>query len=487
MTTAPRPLVVVGDVLLDQDIDGEATRLAPDAPAPVVDVAVDRSRPGGAGLVAMLAARQGREVVLVTALGDDTASQTVRNALAPCLELVELPLEGTVPVKTRIRAGGRPLVRVDRGGGTPGNPGPAALAALRDARAVLVADYGRGTATVLRQQLGAAARRAPLVWDPHPRGEQPVPGARLATPSAAEARALLGAARPALSGGADTLHAHGGRGARLAERWRAAAVAVTLGERGAILTLPHSDSPMYVPAPHRAQGDPCGAGDCFAATAAGALADGGLPEEAVQLAVAEAAAFVTAGGAGNPALWELPGGPGTRPAEPRRPADAYALAEAVRARGGTVVATGGCFDLLHAGHVGLLQNARRTGDCLIVCVNSDASVGRLKGPGRPITPVADRVRVLSGLGCVDAVAVFDEDTPERLLRRLRPDVWVKGGDYSADALPEAAVLRAWGGQTLVLPYLDGRSTTELARRAALGPALDPGSGRTAAPPLRTRR
>ncbi|NEW74077.1 D-beta-D-heptose 1-phosphate adenosyltransferase, partial [Streptomyces rapamycinicus] len=154
---APRPLVVVGDVLLDQDIDGEATRLAPDAPAPVVDVDVDRSRPGGAGLAAMLAARQGREVVLVTALGDDTASQTVRNALTPGVRLVELPLDGTLPVKTRIRAGGRPLVRVDRGGGTPGNPGPDALAALRDARAVLVADYGRGTAAALRRQLGAAA------------------------------------------------------------------------------------------------------------------------------------------------------------------------------------------------------------------------------------------------------------------------------------------------------------------------------------------
>ncbi|MBA6441710.1 D-glycero-beta-D-manno-heptose 1-phosphate adenylyltransferase [Streptomyces sp. GMR22] len=482
---APRPLVVVGDVLLDQDIDGEATRLAPDAPAPVVDVDVDRSRPGGAGLAATLAARQGREVVLVTALGDDTASQTVRNALTPGLRLVELPLDGTLPVKTRIRAGGRPLVRVDRGGGTPGNPGPDALAALRDARAVLVADYGRGTAAALRRQLGAAARRVPLVWDPHPRGEQPVPGARLATPSAAEARALLGSARHALSGDADSLHAHGGRGARLAERWRAAAVAVTLGELGAVLALPHRENPMYVPAPHPAQGDPCGAGDCFAATAAGALADGALPEEAVQLAVAEAAEFVTAGGVGNPALWDLPGGPGLHPTELRRPADAHALAEAVRARGGTVVATGGCFDLLHAGHVGLLQNARRIGDCLIVCVNSDASVGRLKGPGRPINPVADRIRVLSGLGCVDAVAVFDEDTPEPLLRQLRPDVWVKGGDYSADALPETAVLRDWGGQALVLPYLDGRSTTELARRATLGPHISTQPPATS--PLHPRR
>ncbi|MCG0288237.1 D-glycero-beta-D-manno-heptose 1-phosphate adenylyltransferase [Streptomyces sp. PSAA01] len=479
MSAAQRPLVVVGDTLLDQDVDGEATRLAPDAPAPVVDVTVDRSRPGGAGLAALIAARGGREVVLVTALGDDAASRVVRETLRSLVTLVELPLDGALPVKTRIRAGGRPLVRVDRGGGTPGSPGRATVAALRNAGAVLVADYGHGTAGALRRHLADAAHTAPMVWDPHPRGERPVPGVRLATPNAAEARLLLGS-----DGGPRNdqgpLRVHGARGTRLGELWGAAAVAVTLGERGALLTRPRSGDHMYVPVVRRAQGDPCGAGDCFAATAASVLAGGGLPEEAVQLAVAEAAAFVASGGAG-----------GLRPRDalsddeaPRRPYDAYDLAGAVRARGGTVVAAGGCFDLLHAGHVGLLQNARRTGDCLIVCVNSDASVTRLKGPGRPINPVADRVRVLSGLGCVDAVAVFDEDTPEPLLRRLRPDVWVKGGDYSADTLPEAAVLREWGGQALVLPYLDGRSTTELARRAALGSTVHP-----APPPVpsRTRR
>lgn len=484
MTAAQRPLLVVGDALLDQDIDGEATRLAPDAPAPVVDVLSDRSRPGGAGLAAYLAAREGREVVLVTALGHDAVGQAVRDALAPHVTLVELPLDGTLPVKTRVRAAGRPLVRVDRGGGTPGHAGPAVVAALREARAVLVADYGRGIAAVLRPYLGEAARHVPVVWDPHPRGPEPVPGIRLATPNAAEARHRVDVpAGPYLDAGeADSLQAHGSRGARLAERWRAAAVAVTLGERGAILTLPHSDNPMYVPASRRATGDPCGAGDCFAATAAGALADGGLLEEAVQLAVVRSATFVAAGGAGNADLWQTRGGARGQGTRDRRPTDAYALADAVRARGGTVVATGGCFDLLHAGHVGLLQNARRTGDCLIVCVNSDASVGRLKGPGRPINPVADRVHVLSGLGCVDAVAVFDEDTPKALLRRLRPHVWVKGGDYSADSLPEAAVLREWDGQALVLPYLDGRSTTELARRAALAPVSLPGDA-----PLRADR
>lgn len=452
-----RPLVVVGDILLDRDIRGDVDRLAPDAPVPVVDVTADLHRPGGAGLAALLAARTGRAVVLVTALGEDRASDRVRDALDGRVRLVELPLDGTLPEKTRVLAAGRPLVRIDRGGGEVGPPTEAVRETLAGASAVLVADYGRGVAGAVRPLLARAAHRVPLVWDPHPRGGPPVPGARLVTPNAAEASALC-------PGDGDCLGAHARRGAELARRWEAATVAVTLGDRGALLTRPLTDAPMLVPAPYTAVGDPCGAGDCFAALATVALADGALPEEAVQRAVTGAAAFVAAGGACDPAL--------RRPAGSPDPADApaggaFALARTVRARGGTVVATGGCFDLLHAGHVGLLDSARRIGDCLIVCVNSDDSLRRLKGPGRPLTPLEDRLRVLAALGSVDAVVAFDEDTPETLLRSLRPDVWVKGGDYTPDALPEAAVLRDWGGQAVVLPYLDGRSTTRLAARAAL--------------------
>ncbi|POX43860.1 D-glycero-beta-D-manno-heptose 1-phosphate adenylyltransferase, partial [Streptomyces sp. Ru71] len=213
--------------------------------------------------------------------------------------------------------------------------------------------------------------------------------------------------------------------------------------------------------------DPCGAGDRFAATAAGLLADGALVGEALQGAVAAATAFVGAGGAA--ALPEHATEPSAAESHPNAAqGDPFATAARVRAAGGTVVAAGGCFDLLHAGHVGLLQAARRIGDCLVVCVNSDASVRRRKGDGRPVNPLADRVRVLRALGCVDAVAVFDEDTPERLLARLRPDVWVKGGDYTGAELPEAALLKEWGGQAVLLPYLDGRSSTELIARAAEG-------------------
>ena len=453
------PLVVVGDSLLDVDVDGDAERLAPDAPVPVVDVTAERSRPGGAALAACLAARTGHEVVLVTALGHSPAADALRLHLAGRVRLVELPLDGDVPVKTRVRVEGRPLLRIDRGGGTAGAPDRPVEEALAYGAAVLVADYGRGVAERLRPLLAAAAPRAPLVWDPHPRGGPPVGGARLVTPNAAEARVLAAALDPDAPTG-NGLADHTRRGALLADRWHAAAVAVTLGARGALLSR-GADSPILLPAPYRAVGDPCGAGDCFAAATTAALATGSIPEEAVQRGVTAAADFVARGGAGNPNLWNGRGG-----ARGEAPPNAVELAAAVRARGGTVVATGGCFDLLHAGHVSLLESAARLGDCLIVCLNSDDSVRRLKGAGRPLNPVGDRARVLTGLGCVDAVQVFDEDTPERVLRTLRPHVWAKGGDYRAESLPEARVLAEWAGHALVLPYLAGRSTTALAERAA---------------------
>ena len=138
----------------------------------------------------------------------------------------------------------------------------------------------------------------------------------------------------------------------------------------------------------------------------------------------------------------------------------------MRTSGGTVVATGGCFDLLHAGHVAVLAQARSLGDCLVVLLNSDDSVRRLKGPSRPLQTADDRAAVLLALGCVDAVLVFGEDTPSEALSALQPDVFAKGGDYALTSIPEADVVAQWGGQAVVLPYLAGRSTTNLIREAA---------------------
>jgi rfaE bifunctional protein nucleotidyltransferase chain/domain/rfaE bifunctional protein kinase chain/domain len=456
------PLVVVGDALLDRDLEGRAERLAPDAPVPVVDDPAERRRPGGAALAATLAAHaDGREVVLVTALAADEAGADLRELLERAgVGVVDLGLAGRTPEKVRVRVEGRSLLRLDRATrpGAVGTLDRAGRRALAGAAAVLVADYGRGVAAEpgVRDALAGLPARRPLVWDPHPRGPAPVPGARLATPNLKEAAGFA----PRVAG--DGLAAVTARARALAGRWTAAGVAVTLGAGGALL-VEGAGAPLVVPAPAAAGGDPCGAGDRFAATAAGLLADGALPSEAVAGAVAAASAFVAAGGA---ATVQLPAPDPTGPATPDPaggpPLDrALRLVDLVRARGGTVVATGGCFDLLHAGHVATLRAARTLGDCLVVCLNSDDSVRRLKGLERPLVPQVDRVAVLEALGCVDAVVPFDERTPEAVLRRLRPDVFAKGGDYALADLPEAALLASWGGQAVVLPYLEGRSTTQL--------------------------
>jgi D-beta-D-heptose 7-phosphate kinase/D-beta-D-heptose 1-phosphate adenosyltransferase len=374
--------------------------------------------------------------------------------------VLDLGLDGDTPEKVRVRSDGRTLLRLDHGHqpSPPGQLTPAARRALTGAAGVLVADYGRGLAAqpAVRRALGRLPAQVPVVWDPHPRGPAPVPGARLATPNLAEAAAFARRV-PAAATQLATAAAHG---QALAARWRAAGVAVTLGSRG-VLLVEGEGSPRLLAAPPVAAGDPCGAGDRFASTAAGRLAAGALTSEAVAAAVDAAARFVAGGGAAGVEL--AAGQP-----DPTRTVgleQAEELVAAVRRRRGTVVATGGCFDLLHAGHVATLSSARALGDCLIVCLNSDHSVRRLKGPARPLVPERDRAAVLAALGCVDAVVVFDEPTPEHVLDRLRPDVFAKGGDYALTDLPEAALLAAWGGQAVILPYVAGRSTTRLLEEA----------------------
>ncbi|WP_210154373.1 PfkB family carbohydrate kinase [Microbispora oryzae] len=473
------PLVVIGDSLLDVDVEGDADRLCPDAPAPVVDVHAERCRPGGAGLAALLAARDGAEVVLITALGDDPSGRALDRLLASSAEIVRMPLHGTTARKTRVRARGQTLVRVDTGDGRPAFGGLSrdrAVAALRSAGAVLVADYGRGVADLHRDLLTALLRRrdVPVVWDPHPRGSPPVPGCALVTPSEAEARALCAGA-----------YGTPGRAAeRLVRDLEAAAVAVTLGERGTVLARRAARS-SRIPAVEVAGGavsggaDACGAGDRFAAEAAVALGRGEPVEDAVARAVEAAGRFVADGGAAGLRLSEPAAGPSPAASSAVSSAalpvassaalsaalppgaSAFDVADAVRAAGGRLIATGGCFDLLHAGHVSLLRRARALGDALVVCLNSDESVRRLKGPRRPVVAEHDRSEVLRALDCVDAVLIFGADTPSEVIARLRPDVWVKGGDYSEWSMPEADAVRRAGGEVVILPTVAGYSTTGL--------------------------
>ena len=434
-------VVVVGDVLLDVDVTGDVRRRLPEANAPVIDDPRERLRPGGAGLAAALAAADGHEVVLVTALAADPAGSRIHELCSGAgITVLAVPQHGTTPVKRRIIAEQQPVARLDEGSCGPIEPVPAdALEAIGAADAILVSDYGQGLTSVanLRRPLSgiAATTSIPIVWDPHPRGEAPVPGVRLATPNRAEAAAFAGQA----AGTGASEHA-----AALREAWRARAVCVTLGADGAVVAE-GDGAPREIPAHRVGFQDTCGAGDRFAATVTASLTGTASTETAVKTAVEAAGDFVAAGGAGS-----------------FTPADR-------RTGGRTLVATGGCFDLLHAGHVATLQAARRLGDRLVVCLNSDASVRRLKGEDRPVVPERDRARLLAALDCVDDVVVFDEDTPVHVLAQLRPDIWVKGGDYAEDDLPESDLLATWGGRTVVVPFHDGHSTTSLIETARAMP------------------
>ena len=446
-------IVVVGDCLRDVDVVGAVDRLCPDAPAPVLAESSRRDRPGGAGLTALLASRSTqRPVRLVTALGAD--ADAMRSLLAG-VDVVAVPADGTTPTKTRMLADDRVLLRVDAGGLGSFTASDEAVAAIAGAGVVLVSDYGRGTTAdpAIRAALTDAATRVPVVWDPHPNGAPPVPGATLVTPNLGEARGYVSELR----GHSTKVRSRGfpqepaQLGEALREHWGVAAVAVTAGSSGAVLRSATGTS--VTPAAPAAGGDPCGAGDRFAAGVAVALAEGSAVDDAVRRGVADAAAFVAAGGASGLDDDASPGG-----------ADPIAAA---RARGATVVATGGCFDLLHAGHARTLAAARQLAGedgVLVVCLNSDASVRRLKGPDRPVVAEADRAEMLAALAAVDAVEVFDEDDPRAVLDRLRPDVWVKGGDYATDELLETPLVRSWGGEVVAVPYHAGRSSTRLLAR-----------------------
>ncbi|MFI7481870.1 PfkB family carbohydrate kinase [Kocuria sp. M1R5S2] len=461
--SGPR-VVVVGDALLDRDVTGTSTRLSPDAPVPVVDVDAVLASPGGAGLAALLcgeppavgAVPARAHVTLLAPVAPDAAGHELADALGE-VALERLGHEGGTRTKTRIRSSGQTLVRVDEGGpGTPvGVTADRVAEVLDGADAVLVSDYGGGVTRdpAVRAALAEHARHGVVVWDPHPRGGEPVPGCALVTPNAAEAEAALGApGTPRDLAGA------------LRGRWAARAVAVTAGDEGAYLAT--AVGTELVPAAPVRNTDPCGAGDRFASAAVLGLAAGAHVTAAVEAAVEAAGQWVAAGGAAAyRARRAVPRRPVPHPGTERLPREVRDLLADVRGRGGTVVATGGCFDVLHAGHIASLDAARRLGDALVVLLNSDDSVRRLKGPGRPVVGEADRARVLGALRSVDAVLVFDEDDPRAALRLLRPDVWVKGGDYTPEQLPEAADVQGWGGRVTVLPYLSGRSTTAILQRA----------------------
>lgn len=381
-----------------------------------------------------------------------------------------LPCGGATTTKTRVRAKDHALLRLDEGGPTLLKPTADTRGLLRrllaSADAVLVSDYGQGIthSPYVRQALATTASRVPVVWDPHPRGAAPLPATAVVTPNLAEARqaaaAGLGAAESATAQVAQL-------SSILLQQWGCAAVIVTTGEHGALLQERHSAAQLFA-APHVQCVDPCGAGDQFAATVTLELAHGRPLPQAVQTAVATASSYVSAGGASRLQFTDHSGQPaGHSGAVPERESPLAWRLEELRRAGKTVVATGGCFDLLHVGHLATLQAARQLGDFLVVVINSDASVQRLKGAPRPLVSAPERAQLLGALECVDAVTIFTEDTPSAILRELRPDIWVKGGDYVSQELPETALVESWGGQVIVVPYVAERSTSKLVQRIHL--------------------
>ena len=470
---AGRCLAVVGEAMLDRTLAGAARRLSPERPVPVVSDPVREDRPGGAANTALNAAALGSRAGLASLVGDDEAGGLLRAALreggVATDAVVEVAGRGTL-LKTRVVADGHLLARLDQG--STAEPGPEAARRLADGlerlletcEAAVISDYAYGAVGPAAMERLAAWRRSsrrPLVVDARDLRRHAPLAPTAAVPNGAEAERLLGLAPAEGEARVERLAAQADR---LLALTGAAFVAVTLDRDGA-LVLRDGMAPHRILATTPRAADPVGAGDTFAAALALALAAGAEPVEAVELASHAAGVAVAKPGTATCSLHELRGALGAGPAVVASRDALARLARAHRAAGRRVVLTNGCFDVLHRGHVGCLEAARALGDALIVGVNSDASVRRLKGFGRPLNPCADRMAVLASLACVTHVAAFEEDTPEALIRAVRPDVFAKGGDYAREDLPEAALVEALGGTVHLLPYRPGHSTTGLVARA----------------------
>jgi D-beta-D-heptose 7-phosphate kinase / D-beta-D-heptose 1-phosphate adenosyltransferase len=475
-----RRVAVLGDALLDCWLAGSAQRLCREAPVPVVALDERRYACGGAANAAANLAGLGARPVLVTALGQDRAGQLLRErAEAAGVEVraVAVPGRRTL-VKSRVVADDQVTVRYDEGDSAE-VPAPVAeqllatLAALvaEPVDAVVVGDYGAGVlAAPIRQWLAAARDGLPLlVVDSHTPAHWAPTRPDLVTPSYAEARRALPG--PVLPGPDDPDRPAWvtRNGAALRRGLRAGTVAVTLDTEGAVV-LAGEETPYRTytqPAPSRLAS---GAGDSYVAGFTLALLAGSAPQLAAEVAQLAATAATRVPGT---AVCDLAALGAAADAAEQRVVVAEALARKVaghRRHGRRIVFTNGCFDVLHRGHVGYLNQAKRLGDVLVVAVNSDESVRRLKGPDRPVNPEADRVAVLAALSCVDHVVLFDADSPAELLAAVRPDVYVKGGDYRPELIPEAPLVRRLGGQVRVLDYLYDRSTSKIIERIRTGAA-----------------
>ncbi len=466
-------VLVLGDVMLDRYVSGSASRLSPEAPIPVLRPASSRATLGGAANVALNVATLGGHVALVGVIGDDAAGAEVARLLAASPGIVpHLVVAAGRPTtaKTRFLVGVHQLLRLDEETAAPIDQATGATLLLRFAEAletadvVVLSDYAKGVLTddVLRAVMartGAMGRK--VIADPKRADFAAYRGATVLTPNEHEVR------HATRIDAADDLEADRA-GRRALDATCGEAVLVTRSEKG--LTLVRRDQPaLHMPTRAREVADVSGAGDTLVAALAVALGAGASLPEASLLANITAGISVGKQGTATVSREELLGVLHLEDlvATDRKIATREAAASRVaawRAQGFRVGFANGCFDLIHPGHVRLLTEARARCDKLVVALNTDASVQRLKGPTRPLQNETARATVMASLSPVDLVVLFGEDTPLEMIQALRPDVLVKGADYSIDQVVGADLVQGWGGKVLLVELQQGHSTTGTIRR-----------------------
>lgn len=455
-------VLVVGDVMLDRYWHGATSRISPEAPVPVVRVEAAEDRPGGAANVAVNIATLGGKATVLGVTGDDADADALARQLRRQGAQVEFVRISGLPTITKLRVISRhqQLIRLDFEEVAPVVDQQVLLARFNglvtESDIVVLSDYGKGALSHAQDFIQAArAAGKPVLADPKGRDFSIYRGASVITPNRGEFEAVVG---PCSS---DEQLAE--KGVALLRELDLGALLITRGEEGMTLLL-EDHEPLHLPTQAREVFDVTGAGDTVISTLAASLAAGLRLPEAMALANAAAGIVVGKLGTASVTVAELRqslfeaqhNGRGVVSED-----DLLQLVEAARARGETVVMTNGCFDILHAGHVAYLQQAASLGQRLVVAVNDDESVRRLKGSERPINPLAQRMAVLAGLASVDWVTSFSEDTPERLICKVLPDVLVKGGDYRVEDIAGGRCVQESGGSVVVLDFVEGISTTRV--------------------------
>ncbi len=466
-------VLVVGDLMLDRYIVGEVDRISPEAPVPILRHAQRYERPGGAANVAMNLAGLGCQAFLAGLWGADSEQAQLASLVTAAKVDTVGVVTSSLPTisKTRIVARTQQMLRLDIESREPypqeelGRLEARAVELVSKVHAVILSDYAKGALTEqICRSVIAECRRAgvPVLVDPKTRDLSKYSGATTICPNVGELALATGIAAEQN----DALLAAARR--QMVEH-DFAFLTVTMSEKGICLLGP-GDETYLSPARAREVFDVSGAGDTVIATLAASLAGGLHIHTAVDLANLAAGIVVGKMGTVPVAAHELIAAltPSTGMVSAEKIVDFERIQRRVaewRQAGETIVFTNGCFDLLHVGHITLLEECRRFGSKLILGLNSDASVSRLKGPARPIVGERERARVLSALAAVDAVVLFEQETPIELIRALKPEVLVKGGDYTVEAVVGHEDVLAYGGRVEIVPTVEGFSTSKLVKKA----------------------